>query len=197
MKKAPWILIFAGLSLLLLPLSFTVGQEGGDKKEEGKKEEGKKEEDAQPGSKGSGIKAIIIQVEGERTEVEDIEFREEKLGIISLTKVPTNEYAILRGKAKITIHLSKIQRIDFDGKVARIKGVAGETLEGEVNEDAQYFLFGTVGFGKFELKMTDVRSIELVHPKEPQKFCNSCNRLFVRSDWQYCPYDGAKLKVLK
>ncbi|GEM_PF-3583034 len=180
MKKAMGILVLAAVVLGLVALESTVGQEG----DRGAKEEG---------PTGSGIKAFVVQTEGEKNEVENAHFQKEQLGLLSLTKVPTHTYTLHRGKAVITVPLRKIKKMIFTGDTVRVIGIAGKELEGQVVKNTRYFLFGNVRFGEFELDLHDAQSVEFVHPKAKQFLCRTCNRLYVNPEWRFCPYDGARL----
>jgi hypothetical protein len=177
----------AVLCALVLPLSLTVGQDAGG--------DGEKESPA--AKSGSGILALVSQIEGEKTEVKDALFMEEKLGILSLTKDPSSSYTFLRGRANVTVQLHQIQRMEFDSEKVRIKGIDGKTIEGDIDKNRRYFLTGQLSFGAFEVEISDVRSLEFTHPKVQQKVCPSCNRLYIDPDWKYCPYEGAKLNEVK
>jgi hypothetical protein len=189
MKKAWVVFAVAAGFLLLLPISALVtGQEGGS----GKEEKGEKE--VKEGPTGSGISAVVIQTEGEKTTVVDLELKQEQLGIISLTLVPVDHYTLKKGKATISVPIRKIDRIDFDGEIARVKGRHGEKIEGQVDPENRFFLFGNVAFGEYKIDLAHVKSLAFVHPRERLLQCKSCNRIYANLDWQYCPHDGARLK---
>ncbi len=191
MRKA-WVFftVTAGF-LLLLPISaLVVGQSGG----EGKEKEGEKHKKEKEGPTGSGISVVVIQTEGEKTTVADLQLKQEQLGIISLTLVPVDRYALRKGKAIISVPIRKIDRIDFDGDIARVKGRGGEKIEGKVDPNNRFFLFGKVAFGEYKIDLKHVKSLEFIHPRTRLQQCKSCNRIYANLEWQHCPIDGAGLK---
>jgi len=183
MKRTAGIALLVASLLIVLPFSLSPGQDGG--------------KDEETRAQGSGIQAVVTQIGGEKTVVEEILFRKEELGILSLTKVPASTYILMRGKARISVMVTEIQRIEFDNEVVRIMGIDGQTLEGSMDQNTHYFLAGNVAFGGFEVDLADVRSIEFKHPKATQNLCPACNRLYINPSWKYCPHDGAKLKSVK
>jgi hypothetical protein len=192
MKKAWGVMALVAAITLLLPISaLVVGQEGGGGKDPGEKS-GKAEEEKSP--TGSGISVVVIQTEGEKTTVKDLELKQEQLGIISLTLVPVDHYVIRKGKATVSIAIRKIERIDFDGDIARIQGRGEDRIEGKVDPESRFFLFGKVAFGEYKIDLAHVKSLEFIHPRERLLQCKSCNRIYANLEWQYCPHDGARLK---
>ncbi|MHC4598204.1 MAG: hypothetical protein ACYS47_04290 [Planctomycetota bacterium] len=192
MKKAWGIMALTAAILLLLPISaLVVGQEGGGSgKDPGEKEEKGAEKKIET---GSGISVVVIQTEGEKTTVADLELKQEQLGIISLTLVPVVHYTLLKGKAVISIPIRKIDRIDIDGDIARVKGRGGEKIEGKVDPENRFFLFGKVAIGEYKIDLAHVKSLEFIHPRARLLQCKSCNRIYANLEWTYCPHDGAKL----
>jgi hypothetical protein len=183
MKKS-WV----GIGLIaafaaLIPLATLVGQEPPDRDDKDK-----------PPPVGSGIKVIVTQTEGVKTEVSDLEMRQEKLGIISLTLVPVDSYMIRKGRAQVTVPIRRIERIIFNGEDVSIKGRKGSIVEGKVDTDSRFFLFGTVAMGEYKIDLAHVKSLEFIHPTGRLQQCPSCNRIYENKEWRYCPHDGARLK---
>lgn len=181
MKTRTGVLLLACAVAVLLPLPSSVGQEGGG-------------EPARAHT-GSGIRATVIQLEGRTDRVEDILFKNEQLGILSLTKVPASAYVLRKGRATVTVPIRKIGRIDIDGERVRIAGVDGSAIEGDVDKQSRFFLTGKVSFGDFEVDMAHVKSVEFTHPKGADLYCEACNRLYENAEWKFCPIDGARLKA--
>ena len=184
MKKSWAVFGLIAVFAVVFPLASLVGQEPPAGKPE-----------AKGGPTGSGITAIVTQTEGVKSEIRDLELRQEKLGIISLTLVPVDSYMIRKGRAAVTVPIRKIDRIIFNGDEVSIKGSKGGTVEGKVDKDSRFFLFGTVAMGEFKIDMAHVKSLEFIHPQARLHQCPSCNRIFENKEWRYCPHDGARLKT--
>jgi hypothetical protein len=188
MKANLGTLALAAALLLALPLSSMVGQ---DEKAGGGKPAAAAHEEA-----GSGVKATVWQVDGTKSEVSDAFLQEEKIGILSLTKVPTDVFRIIKGKAAITTEIWRIVRIDVVGDTVRVTGAEGEPVEGTLDKNGRFFLLGKVGIGEFEINFADVRTVTFSHPKAKQLHCDACKRFYVQ-EWKYCPYEGARLKTVE
>jgi hypothetical protein len=145
---------------------------------------------------GSGVKATVFQVDGTKTEIENAMLQEEKIGILSLAKVPTDVFRVIKGKGTVSIEVWKIQRIDIVGDTVRVTGDAGEPVEATLDKNGRFFLLGRMGIGTFEINFTDVRTVTFVHPKPKQLLCDACKRFYVQ-EWKFCPYEGARLKPVE
>jgi hypothetical protein len=142
------------------------------------------------------VKAVVWHTDGTKTEVEDLMLQEEKIGLLSLAKVPSDVYRVVKGKGTITTDVRRILRIDIVGDTVRITGDRGEPVEGMVDKNGRFFLLGKVGIGTFEIGFSDIRTVTLEHPKGKQLHCDACRRFYVQ-DWKYCPYEGQRLKTVE
>jgi len=171
----------AAACALLLQVPSSTGQDG----------------EAQPekGREGSGIAAVVIQVDGTRSELKDVLLEEESLGIVALTRNPTDAFKFRHGKAVISVDVLKIGRIDLTGDAVRVTSPGGEFTEGVIDKDAMHYLVGRMGIGKFTVAMKDVKTVSFTHPAARPSRCPSCKRLYSEPSWKFCPHDGGRLRA--
>ena len=141
----------------------------------------------------SGTPAVIGAAGGESKEATNVELTREELNLTSVTREHAEFFTYMLGKARVTIPLNEVRRIEMDGDKVRVTGLDDCVLEGMADADAGYAVSGFHGNARFEAGLMSLRSVEFPSHAHSWRHCPLCSTDYRDPDWLYCPKDRTEL----